>query len=49
MTVERLRVSLYNAIGVLEDVERWCVEDILKELGMTAEEYWDIMYGERKK
>lgn len=49
MTTKRLKSLLYNAIGALEDLENWEREEVLKELGITAEEYWHIMYDDWDK
>lgn len=44
---ERLRTLLYNAIVCLEDqyggYESWSEDELLEELGMTKEEYNEIM------
>lgn len=44
MTVGRLKTLLYNAITMLEDEERYDVDKIFQEVGITADEYWEIMY-----
>lgn len=47
MENERLRTLLYNAIVCLEDqygsYESWSEDELLEELGMTKEEYNEIM------
>jgi len=44
MTEERLKVLLYNSIVMLEEDLRFG-NDIKQELGMTEEEYNEIMEG----
>lgn len=43
MTNERLDILLYNAISMLEE-EGLEKDTILEELGMTADEYEEIMF-----
>ena len=44
MTEERLKTLLFNAISLLEDEFDYCIDDVVQELGITSEEYDEVMY-----
>lgn len=43
MTKTELKVYLYNAISMLEEADIYLHDDLWTELGMTKEEYDEIM------